>query len=453
MNPTPEMQRVFLRLLNVEPLRELLRMEIRQRQEEGFDAAGVMEELERRETAEELVELHNEILNAPRVKDFPYFEPETLDEIRRARPYGPRGAVPELEPEALFDRIHGGWLGRVAGCVLGKPVEPFGYWGKIADYLRLANSYPLCNYIPRLDPVPDDTFINHNAAGSYLGEINGAPDDDDTDYTILGLHMLESYGEDFTTDNVAAEWLAHLAFHKTWTAERTVYRNLILGVSPTEAAYVLNPEREYIGARIRADIYGLTCPGNPKLAAELAFRDASLTHTKNGVYSAMFTAACIAWAFVTSDIEKIFQVGLSEIPVNCRQAEAIREVLAIRQEIDVWETAYERLLDKFARYHPVHAINNTAWMVLAMLYGQGDFEKTVCTAVLCGFDTDCNAANAGTVLGVISGAEALPRKWTDPLNDILRSAVSQFSEMHISDLARRTAVLADKSLSKVSSKE
>jgi len=453
MSYTSDVLKAFLRLLEVEQLRAIIGQEIRARDDEGFDVANFREKLDQHNTSLELADLYTKLLDAPRVKEFSYLEPETLTRIRRARPNGPRRVVPDLKSAVLFDHIHGGWLGRVVGCVLGKPVEPFGYWGKIADYLRLANSYPLCKYIPRLDPVPDESFINHSAAGSYLGEIDGAPADDDTDYTILGLHILENHGSDFTTSQVAAEWMSHLAYHNTWTAERTTYRNLILGVPPEEAAYFLNPEREYIGARIRADIFGLMNPGNPELAAELTFRDASLSHTKNGIYSAMFTAACIAWAFVSSDIEEIIRVGLSEIPSNCRQAEAIREVIAVWQEVGDWETAYERLIEKYARYHPVHAINNTAWMVLAMLYGQGDFEKTICTAVLCGFDTDCNAANAGTVLGVLTGAKSLPTKWIDPLNDRLRSSAAQFAEMRISNLAKRTAALTEKQLREINNKE
>lgn len=453
MSHTPESLKAFLRLLEVEQLQAIIGQEIRAREEEGFDVANFREKLEQHATSLELADLYTQLLDAPRVEEFTYVEPETFTEIRRTRPKGPRRVVPDLDSAALFDRIHGGWLGRVAGCVLGKPVEPFGYWGKIADYLKLAGSYPLTDYIPRLTPVPDDSYINNNASGSYLGEIDGAPADDDTDYTILALHTLETYGLDFTTSQVAAEWMSHLAYHNTWTAERTTYRNLILGISPDEAACFLNPEREYIGARIRADLFGLVLPGNPELAAELAYRDAALSHTRNGIYSAMFMAACIAWAFVTSDVEEIIWVGLSEIPADCRQTKAIREVLAIRQEIDNWETAYERLLEMHARYHPVHAINNTAWMVLAMLYGQGDFGRTICTAVMCGFDTDCNAANAGTVLGVLAGAKSLPAKWTDPLHDTLYSAISQFSENRISDLAFRTTVIASNQLSKIVNKE
>jgi ADP-ribosylglycohydrolase len=247
--------------------------------------------------------------------------------------------------------------------------------------------------------------------------------------------------------DVATEWLSHLAYHRTWTAERTVYRNLILGVPATEAALLINPEREFIGARIRADAYGFVSPGKPELAAEMAYRDAALSHTKNGIYSAMFTAACIAWAFVANDIETIVRGGLSEIPANCRLAQAIREVFSLRSKIDDWEVAYEHLKSQLIAYHPVHAINNTVLMVLALLYGGGDFEKTICTAVMCGFDTDCNGANAGSVIGVLLGAHRLPEKWTAPLQDTLYSFVAGFRETHISEMAHRTALIAKTALS------
>ncbi len=419
--------------------------------EEGFDTAPILEKFELGGTKSWLIRLYKELLVAPRNREFCYSEPVNLAEIHQARPDGPRVALLSLEYVSLYDRIHGGWLGRVAGCVLGKPVEPWGYWGKISEYLQLAKSYPLSNYFPRLDPQPEEYRFSVDR-GSCLGEIDGAPEDDDTDYTILALHILETYGLDFSTSDVATEWLSHLSYLRTWTAERTAYRNLVLGIPPASSACVLNPEREYIGARIRADAYGMVVPGKPELAAELAYRDAALSHTKNGIYSAMFTAACIAWAFVSDDIEEIVRVGLSEIPTDCRMAETIRAVLNLRRDTGDWEVAYQRLLPTMAAYHPVHAINNTAWMVLAMLYGDGDFESTICKAVMCGFDTDCNGANAGAVLGILTGADALPGKWTDPLNDTLRTAVSPFGELHISELARRTAELAGKSPSNPSRK-
>jgi hypothetical protein len=167
----------------------------------------------------------------------------------------------------------------------------------------------------------------------------------------------------------------------------------------------------------------------------------------------MFMAAMLAWSFVTDDIQEIIQVGLSEIPRDCRLAEAVGEVLALRSKIADWEGAYERMLPKQASYHPVHAINNTVWLVLALLYGNRDFEKTICTAVMCGFDTDCNGANAGAVLGILIGAQALPHKWINPLEDTLHTAVAGFGEMHISALARRTVAVAETCFSKFSDKE
>jgi ADP-ribosylglycohydrolase len=447
MNIKPsQIPEAFLRLVDAEQLHNLLRLEIRAKEEEGFDVGGFREMLERKSTQTQLMSIYNQLLNAPRIKEFKYSEPETLTGIRAVRPDGPRAAPLEIDPAKLYDRIYGGWLGRLAGCVLGKPVEPWGRKDIIIDYLKFAGSYPLINYIPHLNPYPSDSFLNMAADGAYFNEIHGAPQDDDTDYTVLGLHLMETYGVTLTTSNVANEWLDHLAYTRTYTAERAVYRNLILGIPAGQAANLLNPEREYIGARIRADIYGLVCPGKPEMAAALAYQDAALSHTKNGIYSAMFMAAMIAWSFMTTDIEEIVRVGLSEIPNNCRLTATIQEMLTLRSEYDDWENAYARLLPTLAEFSPVHAINNTIWMVLAMLYGKGNFEKSICTAVLCGFDTDCNGANAGTVSGVLSGAKGLPGKWIDPLEDTLHTAVAGFGEMDVSELARRTAKLAENNL-------
>jgi ADP-ribosylglycohydrolase len=429
-----------------EDLLRLLRAERQQLHEEGLDLSEKEEIPGLGATPQVLVDQYVHLFSAPLRADFPYVEPSILEEIHRARPDGPRAARLNIDPAALYDRIHGGWLGRVAGCMLGKPVESWGLKGTIVEYLKLAGCYPLKNYIPRLNPFPVEFFLNPSATGTFLDEIHGAPQDDDTDYTVLGLHLMETYGLAIKTSDVATEWLDHLAYTRTWTAERAVYRNLILGVPAEQAASLLNPEREYIGARIRADIYGLACPGKPEQAAALAYEDAALSHTKNGIYSTMFMAAMIAWSFVTASVEEIIRVGLSEIPRDCRLAEAIHEVLALRSEVDDWESAYEHLLPKQAALHPVHAINNTVWLVLALLYGNGDFEKTICTAVMCGFDTDCNGANAGTLLGVLTGAKNLPRKWSDPLEDTLHTAVAGYGEMQISALARRTTVLAEKIL-------
>src|SRR5690606_34968120 len=124
------------------------------------------------------------------IPEFPYYEPDGLEEILAARPPGPRAAKISYSAYDLYDWIYGGWLGRAAGCMLGKPVEIEVGWGKdeLVKYLQLANSYPLRNYIPRLDPMPPEFRLNRSSQGCCLGEINAAVEDDDTDYTILALH-------------------------------------------------------------------------------------------------------------------------------------------------------------------------------------------------------------------------------------------------------------------------
>jgi ADP-ribosylglycohydrolase/transcriptional regulator with XRE-family HTH domain len=439
----------LVKFMDVTELEQLVSMEIQQKEEEGYVIGDARQVLESQPNwnKRRLYDLLRDVLAAPVSPDYAYEEPDSLEEIRQARPAGPRTVSSVLTQNSLYQRIYGAWLGRCAGCVLGKPIEAGWPKSKVDQYLKLADAHPLSNYIPRLVPLPPSFDLNPESDGFFLGEIHGVPYDDDLDYTVLGLHILEEHGLSFSTSDVGTEWLSHLPYFKLYTAERLAYRNLMLNISPPETAVTLNPGREFIGARIRADIYGYVAPGMPELAATLAYRDASLSHTKNGVYSAMFIAAAIAWAFVTDDVSEIIEVGLSEIPERCRLAEALRNVIEVARATDDWEVAYDRLMLEYGSYHPVHAINNTIWVALALLYAGGDFEKAICLAVSCGLDTDCNGANVGSVMGIIHGSSRIPQKWTQPLQDTLYTTLAQWEEKRISELARRSAKLAEETLS------
>jgi len=434
---------------SINQLLEVIHLEIQQREQEGHEVEAIREMLDSwtRPTKQKIYHLYSSLLAAPLRADFPYEEPDTLADIHSMRPPGPRDAGIAVTSSELYERVHGAWLGRVAGCVLGKPLQLGLSKSKVIQYLHQANSYPLRNYVPRLVPPPTGFEFKPEAEGSFLGEVHGAPYDDDTDYTILSLVLLETYGFEFKTIDVATEWLRRIAYYCTYTSERTVYRNLVWNVHPEEAAAYVNPDREFVGARTRADLYGYIAPGKPELAATLAYRDAALSHTKNGLYSAMFMAAALAWSFVTDDLQEIIEVGLSEIPARCRLAEAVRDVLELCQQCDDWELAYERLILKYGAYAPIHSINNTIWMLLALLYARGDFDRALGTAVACGMDTGSNAASTGSIMGLICGSSQIPSHWTAPLNDTLHTALSHFPERRISELARRTAWLSEKALS------
>jgi len=123
--------------------------------------------------------------------------------------------------------------------------------------------------------------------GVFRAEIQGMPRDDDIDYTILGLHILESFGTEVTSEQIADEWLSHLQYASVYTAEREAYRNLANHLPIPETAVYLNPYREWIGAQIRADPWGYVMAGRPVAAADLAFKDARISHVKNGIYGEM----------------------------------------------------------------------------------------------------------------------------------------------------------------------
>ena len=261
--------------------------------------------------------------------------------------------------------------------------------------------------------------------------------DDDLDFPILALLALEHKGAHMTARTMAGTWLSRMPYGCLYTAEDSAYRNFVMGIKPPESATYRNPFREWIGAQIRADMFGYVAPGWPERAAELAFYDASISHTKNGIYGEMWVAAMIAAAFVHSDIEVIIKAGLGEIPENSRLAEAIRSTLEWCRETDDWESAWEKINEHYGHYHGVHTINNAALVVMGLYYGSKDFENGIVITVRGGWDTDCTGATVGSILGIVFGADALPAKWVGVLNDRLLSAVRGEGDNKISDLQLR----------------
>ena len=426
----------------------LVRNEIIQRRQEGCDVEAIEERVEHalmRTDGLKGVELYA-ILHGLEwlqpAESFPYVEPSTLEEIRAERPDGPRRMQLTLTDAQVLDRIHGAWLGRAAGCTLGKPVEG---WDKaqIDSYLQFAEALPLTDYFPLVDGHPEG--LRPLLPDCTRGRIHYMARDDDMDYPVMGLHILEQHGGDFTSRNVANTWLSRLPYYLVYTAERAAYRNLVNGLWPPESARYHNPYREWIGAQIRADIWGYSTPGWPEKAAEFAFRDAAVSHTKNGIYGEMFVAAMLAAAFVAGDVEEVIEVGLSEIPRKCRLAEAIRHTVAWSKDPS-WEEVWHRINDKYGHYHMVHTINNAALVVMALMVGQLNYETSIVVAVRGGWDTDCNGATAGSVCGMMLGANALPEKWVGVMNDRLFSAVRGYSECQISDLAKRTHEIARRAI-------
>ena len=379
---------------------------------------------------DELADLHSRLADQ---------EPTDLARIRALCPNWPTSQATSPPRSARFEAA---WLGRAVGCLLGKPVEKITLDG-IRQLARATGNWPLTTYFTARG-VPADLLAAHpwnrrSAPTSLAENIDGMPEDDDLNYPLLNLLLLQRHGKDFATADVAKLWLDELPAGRTFTAERIAYRNLLTGLEPPRTARHRNPFREWIGALIRADVHGWTNPGDPAAAAEQAHRDATLTHTANGVYAAMFTAAVIATATTgTHDIHTCLRTGLTVVPPNSRLAKAIQHALQLTRKHRDFDEVVDQLHATYSRtHHWVHAIPNTALIAAALTHADGDFTGSICRAVSGGWDTDSNGATVGSIAALLSDT-ALPDRWTAPLKNRLATSVGDFNGIGFDTLARLT---------------
>lgn len=425
---------------------EILGDELIQRRESGYDVDSVADQVAAAIAGSDrklMDEAFRALDNAELRPDWAYVEPTEHEAILATLVDPPVLSPLSLTDADLQDRITAAWLGRCAGCNLGKPVEG---WSRerIKRYLDLDDAYPITDYLPQIETTESDLRLNGTWPDTTRGNVRYMARDDDIDYTILGLHILEVYGRDFGPMDVAREWLNHLPFTQVFTAERAAYRNLLLGLEAPETATYRNPYREWIGAQIRADMWGYVNPGDPGPAVAMAYSDASLSHTQNGIYGEMWAAALISAAFTTTDVREIIEVSLAYVPPRSRLAEAIRDTIALFDSGIDWESARDAIEERYySQYCFVHTINNAALITAALLWGDGDYTRTIGLAVQGGWDTDCTGATAGSVFGAMHGTESLPGHWVAPLNDLIRSAIMGYDQSRLSELAERTLRLVE----------
>ena len=378
----------------------------------------------------------------PVQENYPYEEPSDLDEIHKLQM--PNAVIKRAcDREELLNKIHGAWIGRVSGCILGKPVENW-KWEMIKKVAEAGNNYPMADYIDGNVDVEYDDLLTKEclAAGCFKNTLNGfAPKDDDTNYTVIALKIVNTYGRDFTSEDVAEAWLQNFPVLHLCTAELVGYRNILNHILPPKSASYRNPFKEWIGAQIRGDFFGYINPGEPFIAADMAYRDACITHVKNGIYGEMMIAAMIAQAAVTDDLLEIVQTGLAVIPHTSRLHEEICNVLNWYQSgIKYWD-AVMKVLDRYNRdwmHHAVHTIPNAMLVVIALLYGEKDFTKTLSNAVMPGFDTDCNGATVGSIIGIMLGKNQIDPKWMSRFDDTLHTGISGYQSVRISEMAKQT---------------
>ena len=385
--------------------------------------------------------IYEMVINAKMQPDYKYNEPNKYKEIKALRiPHEFDAKMPD--EQIMRKKLLGAWTGRACGCLLGKPIECIRS-DELVPLLKETGNYPMHRYILSTD-ITDEVCSHYKfylKNKPYADTVDCMPVDDDTNYVVLAQKIIEEYGRDFDSEDVANAWLKYQSFHSYFTAERIAFVNFINCIEPPASAMYKNVCREWIGAQIRGDYFGYINPGKPEEAAEMAFRDARISHIKNGIYGEMFVAAMIACAAVTDSIDDIILGGLAQIPSTSRLYEAVMKVFdacksgATHEELfNMIHSAYDEHTD----HGWCHTISNAMIVAAALLYGEGDFGKSICFAVGMAFDTDCNGATVGSILGMRNTIDGIDDYWKNPVNGKIDTSIFGVGKVEIEKMVEKT---------------
>ena len=324
----------------------------------------------------------------------------------RPAPKAPAGPRTEIARAALLDKIKGGWAGQVIGCTFGGPTE-FRYPGAmIQDY----------------EPIPwDDGIVARRFERSP-----GLYDD---------VYMDLTFVEVMAREGIDAPAAAHAqafarAAYPLWHANQAARYNILTGIlAPDSGRWTNSPHADDIDFQIEADFAGLMSPGLVNAGAEICDRVGHIMNYGDGWYGGVYVAAMYSLAFVMDDIGRVVEEALKVLPAGSSYARCVADVLACyRADPDDWKKAWLAVERKWAAdvgcpdfvFDPgnIDARVNGAYVVIGLLYGHGDFGRTLEIAARCGQDSDCNPASAGGILGTLLGYERIPAYWRRPLQAI-----------------------------------
>jgi hypothetical protein len=385
--------------------------------------------------------------------DYPYDEPSDPEAICALWPEDD-GPAFEGGEDVLHDRLAGAWLGRAAGCCLGKPLEIGVDRREVEAILRALDSWPLLDY---LNTWPEDGFpqaldrpVKGRDRNCTRPLIDHCPNDDDINYPLASLMCLEKHGADWTPEALFKLIADITPWSRLWSSGKNGARAALEGIPHPGGQLFGNPTRQSLGAMIRCDTWAYVTPGARRRATEFALHDAVYTQTRNGIYAGVYWTVAIQAALTTGDVDGALRVALKYVPPRSKYAEMVNwcfERPGAADWADAVDALYERygyedLLPKQMAFN--HCLINGGLVLLGVLYGEGDFSRTIGLTVAGGRDTDCTGATAGSLMGAACGFRKLPPHWIRPLNDTYRSVMLGCHELSFSDIVRRTEEQARK---------
>jgi len=379
-------------------------------------------------------------------KGYPYIEPVSWEDIQQEMSELP--PQPALTEPVYCERLSGAVHGRIAGVILGKPLENGMSREDIRQYLESIGEYPLNGYVSGYSPKLD-IRLREDCVPSTKGNVRYAQTDDDINYTLLAMRLVEKYGLDFTPYQVGLNLLDNIPYHWLWCSSRQAFYRMVtliheepIDKQVASFPWKLNPWRECIDGQIKTDLYGYICPGDPLTAAKLAYRDCSFSLAKNGSYGGMFVAACVAAAMTENPtVDRIIDSGLAVIPKKSRLHEAISWVRERYAALGDPEAVCKEIEERFKDMPFSGTMNNLSMTALALLCGKLDYSATITHAVMFGIDTDCNGGTAGSICGAAVGRSGIEDRWIEPLNDTVHTCVADIGRIGIAEMTDRIAKL------------
>lgn len=324
----------------------------------------------------------------------------------------PENTEVDVNSESYRKAVNKSWVGQIAGGAFGTAIE--GYtrenikksFGKVTGYLKKP-----CTY------------------------------NDDITYELAFLAALEKRGKQLKAKDIASEWVGRIPFG--WSAEDIALKNLMLGIDPPQSGCSCNPYREWIGAQMRGAVCGLVAPGNPQLAAELAWMDGGISHHNSGIIGEAFNAVLTSMAFVEKDARSLLEKVIAMLPKDCQYYDVVKYALDKCRTANDYEEALISCEKKFEEYNLTHAFPNAAIEVAALWFGEGKFDRTMEIAAAAGMDVDCNTAQLGSIVSLIDKND-INESWTEPLENELMTYVRGFEKIQFDSLTDLTVEGAKK---------
>jgi len=313
----------------------------------------------------------------------------------------------DVSTDQFRDQIKSAWMSQLIGAAMGTMVE--GYtsknlyksFGDVKDYIREPNTY-----------------------------------NDDITFEIAFLDAFKQKGYNLTSRDIALSWVSLIPCG--WSAEEIALRNIRAGLMPPESAKFNNPFNEWIGAQMRGAICGMVAPGNPMLAAELAWKDGEVSHANNGILGEIFNATMISMSFVSKDIKEIVKSSIDLIPSDSEYYSVVSFAYDSCLKHGDWHDALAECEQKYIKYNWIHAYPNACCEVIALMYGDGDYEKTLNIITMCGIDADCNAGMIMPILGIQQGMRIIPTRLIHSAFDKLITYMRGYDEIKLEDLVDDT---------------